>query len=67
MPKGNRDADKLAKCARKHEGDLDEIKKCVATYSASGGSSEPVDEGGTFFTDQDGGKVFISDGGKVFG
>ena len=67
MPKGSHDADKLAKCARDANRDKAKIKTCVDKFLADGGSSEPVDEGGTFYTDLDGGKVFIADGGKVFG
>ncbi len=64
MGKGNHDADKLATCVRK---DPKQMQACVAKFTADGGTSQPVAEGGTFFTDQDGGKVFITNGGKVFG
>ena len=32
-----------------------------------GGTVQPVAEGGNFYIDADGGKVFITNGGKVFG
>ena len=67
MPKGNHDADKLAVCARAAGQDAAKLKKCLDRFAADGGTSQPVDEGGTFFTDLDGGKVFITEGGKVFG
>ena len=64
MGKGNHDADKLATCARKRPK---QMQACVDKFTADGGTLQPVAEGGTFYTDQDGGKVFITNGGKVFG
>ena len=68
MGKGSKDADKLAKCARDANGHPVKLKACVDKFDqAGGGTIQPVAEGGNFFTDADGGKVFITNGGKVFG
>jgi hypothetical protein len=68
MGKGNHDADKLAKCARDAAGDAAKLKACTDKFGQSGGGTvQPVADGGTFYTDADGGKVFITNGGKVFG
>jgi hypothetical protein len=68
MGKGGKDAEKLAKCARDANGDPGKLKDCKDKFPQGGGSTvQPVDEGGSFYTDADGGKVFITNGGKVFG
>jgi hypothetical protein len=68
MGKGSHDADKLATCATKAAGNAGKLKDCVDKFNqAGGGTVQPVAEGGSFYTDADGGKVFITNGGKVFG
>jgi hypothetical protein len=68
MGKGGKDADKLAKCARAANGDPVKLKACTDAFNQGGGGTvQPVAEGGDFFIDADGGKVFITNGGKVFG
>jgi hypothetical protein len=68
MGKGGKDADKLAKCARAANGDPAKLKDCTDKFAQGGGGTvQPVAEGGDFYTDADGGKVFITNGGKVFG
>ena len=58
---------KLAKCVRHAHGDPQKIAACKAAFLGEAGTTavDPVD-GGKVFTDPDGGKVFITDGGKVF-
>ena len=68
MGKGGKDADNLAKCARASNGDPVKLKACADKFAQSGGGTvQPVDQGGNFYIDADGGKVFITNGGKVFG
>jgi hypothetical protein len=55
--------DELAKCIADHP---DGIKKCEKDFVKAGGA-EGGQEGGKVFSDTNGGKVFVTDGGKVFG
>ena len=58
---------KLTKCVEKANGDLQKIADCEATFLAEAGTtSVVVADGGKVFKDPDGGKVFVTDGGKVF-
>jgi len=67
MGKGNKDADKLAKCIGQAGGNAAKIAACKAAFLAEPGATavDPLD-GGKVFTDIDGGKVFVTNGGKVF-
>jgi hypothetical protein len=58
---------KLTICVNKAKGDLQKIAACQATFLAEPGTIavDPLD-GGKVFTDPTGGKVFITNGGKVF-
>ena len=68
MGKGSHDADKLAKCATNASGQRGEAQGLRGQVQPGGGGTvQPVAEGGSFYTDADGGKVFITNGGKVFG
>ena len=50
------------------EGDQACLDACYRAFesAAGGGASQDPQEGGKVFTDSDGGKVFITFGGKVF-
>ena len=66
MPKA--DVKALAACVQKcKEGDTACVNACETDFLNNGGtaSSDTV-EGGKVFTDPNGGKVFITNGGKVF-
>ena len=58
-------ADQLATCIEnaKNQG---EVNKCKRDFVREGGT-EGQQEGGKVFSDTTGGKVFVTEGGKVFG
>jgi hypothetical protein len=56
----------LKKCIKDCKGDQTCITDCEDSFIADGGTKGPQ-EGGKVFTDSEGGKVFITTGGKVFG
>jgi hypothetical protein len=55
----------LATCVTNAGGNKAKIKKCEDDFVAAGGTAGGA-EGGKVFSDTSGGKVFITDGGKVF-
>jgi hypothetical protein len=49
------------------DGDDACVTACKTTFRGKGGkASKEITEGGKVFTDAKGGKVFVSNGGKVF-
>lgn len=54
----------LKKCMRDAHGDPVAMAACQTTFEHEGGTSEG--DGGKVFTSPNGGKVFVTDGGKVF-
>ena len=67
MPNGNKGVGKLTKCVEKANGDPAKLAACAAAFLSETGTTgvDPKD-GGKVFTDPDGGKVFVTNGGKVF-
>jgi hypothetical protein len=57
--------DELATCVADAGGNKNKIKKCEDDFVAAGGTAS-ASEGGKVFSDPNGGKVFVTDGGKVF-
>jgi hypothetical protein len=57
--------DELAQCIANHQGNPGQIKKCEKDFVEAGGG-QGAHEGGKVFSDTNGGKVFVTDGGKVF-
>jgi hypothetical protein len=63
----NKGVGKLTKCVEKANGDLQKIAACEAAFLGEAGTtSVVVADGGKVFTDPNGGKVFVTNGGKVF-
>jgi hypothetical protein len=58
--------EELAKCIADANGNQGKIKKCQKDFTDGGGTEGPED-GGKIFSDTNGGKVFVTNGGKVFG
>jgi hypothetical protein len=58
--------EELAKCIADANGNNGKIKQCQRKFTDEGGTEGPQD-GGKVFSDTNGGKVFVTDGGKVFG
>ncbi|MEO8437723.1 MAG: hypothetical protein ABI562_04630 [Chloroflexota bacterium] len=54
----------LTQCVKKAKGDKTKITVCETAFTTAGGTSKA--DGGKVFTAPDGGKVFVTDGGKVF-
>ena len=52
----------LKKCMRDANGDSNAMSNCQKAFEAAGGTTE----GGKVFTSPNGGKVFVTNGGKVF-
>ena len=64
MPKQT--VDELAACLDScAEGDTACVKQCKLDF-VKGGGTQGAQQGGKVFTDPDGGKVFVTTGGKVF-
>jgi hypothetical protein len=57
--------DELAQCIARANGIPGKIRKCQKDFTDAGGSAGQQ-EGGKVFSDTNGGKVFVTDGGKVF-
>jgi len=55
----------LRACIVAANGHKGQINKCEKDFTDGGGSAG-TQEGGKVFTDPNGGKVFVTDGGKVF-
>ena len=67
MPDDTKGVGKLTKCVNQANGDLQKIAACEAAFLGEAGTtSVAVAEGGKVFMDPNGGKVFITTGGKVF-
>jgi hypothetical protein len=58
--------EELDQCIVAANGNKNKIKDCEKQFTDSGGTIGSQ-EGGKVFTDPNGGKVFVTDGGKVFG
>jgi hypothetical protein len=58
--------EELAKCIADANGNKGKIKQCQRDFTDGGGTEGPQ-EGGKVFTDTKGGKVFVTDDGKVYG
>ena len=54
----------LKKCMKDANRDPNGMAACQTTFEHEGGTSEA--DGGKVFTSLNGGKVFVTDGGKVF-
>jgi hypothetical protein len=57
--------DQLAQCIAAANGNNGAINKCKKDFVDAGGA-ESGQQGGKVFSDPNGGKVFVTDGGKVF-
>jgi hypothetical protein len=58
--------EELAQCIAAANGNKGQIKQCEKDFVDDGGT-EGSQEGGKVFSDPAGGKVFVTEGGKVFG
>jgi len=58
-------AEELATCIEAANGNKGKINQCEKDFKEAGGT-EGGQQGGKVFTDPQGGKVFVTDGGKVF-
>ena len=58
--------DDLAQCIADHQGNPGQIRQCEKDFVKANPGGEGAQEGGKVFTDVNGGKVFVTDGGKVF-
>jgi hypothetical protein len=58
--------EELAQCIADADGNNGKINKCQKDFKDGGGTEGPQ-EGGKVFSDTNGGKVFVTNGGKVFG
>ncbi len=59
-------ADELAQCIAAANGNKGQINKCEKDFKDAGGN-EGAKEDGKVFSDTIGGKVFVTENGKVFG
>lgn len=57
--------EELAQCIEAANGNKGQINKCEKDFKDAGGT-EGAQQGGKVFSDTNGGKVFVTDGGKVF-
>ena len=58
-------AEELAQCIEAANGNNQQIRDCKKKFKEAGGT-EGAAQGGKVFSDTSGGKVFVTDGGKVF-
>ena len=56
----------LARCIEAANGNTGKIKACEREFTGGGGTEGPKEDG-KIFSDTNGGKVFVTEGGKVFG